>query len=53
MKYKVMRNHCGCHPETCCCNEFVVIDADGEKVASSMDKSGLDKLVEQANRGEK
>ncbi len=28
----VVRNHCDCHPETCCCNDWKVLDKNGIKV---------------------
>lgn len=26
-RYEVKPNYCNCHPETCCCNDWAVIDA--------------------------
>lgn len=34
MRYKVAYNHCDCHPETCCCNPWKVVDSDGKKVTT-------------------
>lgn len=30
--YRVQRNSCDCHPETCCCNPWAVHAPGGEKV---------------------
>lgn len=35
MKYKVQYNYCSCHPETCACNPYKVVDiSTGQEVAS-------------------
>lgn len=36
MVYKAQRNRCGCHPETCGCKDYAVVDEDGNKVATYM-----------------
>lgn len=28
-KYVVQQNFCNCHPETCCCNDWVVVGPEG------------------------
>lgn len=25
-RYVLQRNHCNCHPETCCCDPYKVVD---------------------------
>lgn len=32
--YHVRPNHCTCHPETCCCNDWAVYAPNGTKVAT-------------------
>jgi len=27
--YKVIRNYCNCHPETCACNDWVIVNKEG------------------------
>lgn len=44
--YTVEYNYCDCHPETCCCDSYVLKE-DGKFYLSSNDK---DKLVDLANR---
>ena len=31
-KYKIVSNWCNCHPETCCCKDYVIVDEKGSKV---------------------
>lgn len=50
MKYKVVSNSCGCHPETCCCPDYRIIDEEGNRVAGGMDDKAMEKLVKQANK---
>lgn len=39
MKYKVVRNdRCTCHPETCCCDEYAVVDLTGKKITTVFDE---------------
>lgn len=32
--FKVMPNRCDCHPETCCCNDWVLVDDKGKRYAT-------------------
>lgn len=34
-EYKYELNHCQCHPETCGCNPFKIVDREGNKVGSA------------------
>ena len=45
MKYKVERNRCGCHPETCCCDDYAVIDPLGGKYVTTNDKNIANQIV--------
>lgn len=31
-KYYIGRNHCNCHPETCCCNDWAIYDSEDDEV---------------------
>lgn len=35
-KYTIEKNSCKCHPETCCCNPWVVMKG-GEKIITVFD----------------
>jgi hypothetical protein len=50
VKYRLVPNSCNCHPETCCCPDFRIIDENGNWVAGGMDKDQMKKLVDQANQ---
>lgn len=43
--YKVERNRCDCHPETCGCNPWKIVDENGERHSTHMDKSVADSTV--------
>lgn len=34
-RYICKRNHCDCHPETCCCSNYVVLSPNGEVVTTT------------------
>lgn len=34
VEYKVIINRCNCHPETCCCDDWIVVDSKGEEQCS-------------------
>jgi len=48
-KYHVKPNWCGCHPETCCCNDWVLNDPKGEKVTTFFNKSDAQALADKLN----
>lgn len=33
-KFKVEPNYCDCHPETCCCNRWKLVDETGRMVTT-------------------
>lgn len=41
--YKVVPNWCNCHPETCCCNSWKIVNENDEKHSThySKDKAEL------------
>lgn len=43
-EYKVEYNYCDCHPETCCCNKWKVLDTEGQLVATFYEKEDALKL---------
>ncbi len=46
----VYKGYCGCHPETCSCNDYCIV-FDGEKIASGNSKPDLERLVLLARLG--
>lgn len=45
-KYKVVsKGYCGCHPETCCCDPWRVIDSDGDVIATYYNRQVAEKLI--------
>lgn len=50
MKYEVVPNSCGCHPETCCCPDYRILDENGNRVAGGMNDKAMKELVAQANK---
>lgn len=51
-KYHVVSNYCGCHPETCCCNDWVLNDKKGERVTTFFNKSDAQETAEKLNANE-
>lgn len=49
MNYTVKINYCTCHPETCCCNKWVVIDTNGEKHSTYFHKNTAQEVAEALN----
>ena len=43
--YSVVRNHCNCHPETCGCYDWKIIDAAGKKISTHYVKTDADDLA--------
>lgn len=51
MKYRVEYNHCNCHPETCCCNPYKVVNTTtGEGVATFYLEADAQKLCNLLNK---
>lgn len=50
MKYRVERNYCNCHPETCICNPWNVVSPEGDKMSTHYNKDDADKLVKALNK---
>lgn len=48
----VKRNYCNCHPETCCCDPYKVVDDSGKTIATFYDKSDAKRLVDMLNKPE-
>lgn len=47
-KYTVERNYCNCHPETCCCDTYILKE-NGKYYLSSNDKQKLVDLAQKLN----
>lgn len=54
--YHVRGNRCNCHPETCCCNDWVVHGPNGERHSShyqyEVAELVAEALNEKLNKGE-
>jgi hypothetical protein len=37
-KYRIVSNWCDCHPETCCCNDYAIVDKFGNKVTTAFSR---------------
>lgn len=48
-KYQVKSNYCNCHPETCCCNDWAVYSADGEKHSTHFKREVAELVAEALN----
>ena len=44
-KYTVEINHCNCHPETCCCNDWVIVSPEGYKISTYFRKVDAEHVV--------
>lgn len=47
-RFTVAPNHCGCHPETCCCDPWVVLK-DGEPHSTFYRRSTADEVAQALN----
>ena len=45
MTYQVRRTRCMCHPETCCCPDYEVIDSKGDVFVRTMDEKKAKKIA--------
>ena len=54
-KYTVGPNHCRCHPETCCCDDWAIFNPDRSKHSTHYSKEHADEycflLNEKERRG--
>lgn len=41
MRYKLKENICNCHPETCCCDDYAIIDTRKGVVYLTMNSRGI------------
>lgn len=46
MKYKTEHNGCRCHPETCCCAPFKLVNEQEETLATFYNKEDAQKLID-------
>jgi hypothetical protein len=53
MPYRVVINHCTCRPETCCCNDYAVVDDLGTKLTTCFRRYAAEAIVEALNAKEK
>jgi hypothetical protein len=45
MNFKIEENCCNCHPETCCCDDWIVVDDNGDKIATFYNKEDAENLI--------
>lgn len=46
--YKLEKNRCDCHPETCCCNPWAILK-NGEKYVTIFEKLKAQTIVDALN----
>lgn len=51
IEFKVVPNRCDCHPETCACNPWAIVDNNGKKYSSSYLQEDAQALVDLLNKG--
>lgn len=51
-KATVVRNHCNCHPETCCCNDWLLLDKHGAKVDTFYAKESAVRVADALNEND-
>ena len=47
--YKLSYNYCNCHPETCCCDPYVILDDNGEVYTTIFNKTIGQEIVDLKN----
>ena len=48
-KFTAARNHCNCHPETCCCKDWAVFNPDGRKHSTHHEKVTAQQVADALN----
>jgi len=48
-KWHVRINSCDCHPETCCCSDYVVCSSDGERYSTFNNEAMAEDIAELLN----
>lgn len=46
--YRVIRTHCNCHPETCCCSNYQIV-LNNKPISNGGDRTALEALIDLAN----
>lgn len=49
MRYTVEPNWCACHPETCCCKDWVVQKPDGQRHSTFMERGTAEEVAQALN----
>jgi hypothetical protein len=52
-KYTVARNRCNCHPETCCCDPWVILDPNGKRFTTVFDEKTAHTIANAMNEKRK
>lgn len=50
VNYTVGRNHCDCHPETCCCDPWAIFGRGGKKHSTHFARSTADEIAAALNK---
>lgn len=45
-EFKVVPNRCNCHPETCCCNPWAVVDQAGNVYATAYHQDKAQNMID-------
>ena len=48
-EYQVKPNWCRCHPETCCCDHWAIVNPDGSKHSTHYAKEHADEYCQLMN----
>ena len=49
-EYKYEVNNCECHPETCACDQFKIVDREGNKITTVFNEDQAKKILEIMNK---
>lgn len=47
--YKIESNYCDCHPETCCCDKYKVVDDKDNTIAKFYNIEDAENLIKILN----
>jgi hypothetical protein len=49
MPYQVKRNKCWCHPQTCCCDRYKIVDEKDNTYVTTNDKQKAQTIADALN----
>lgn len=53
IEFKVVPNNCECHPETCCCNPWKIVDQTGKIYATAFWQYEAQTMLDQLTKAVK